>query len=122
VALLAGAGATLNVPLAAGSDDAVYALALETKILPALEAFAPQALVLSAGFDAWKSDPLGGMLVSRAAFADWGRALGSFAAAACAGRVVAVLEGGYDLSVLGDLAVDHLRALDEAAGRPVTSG
>ena len=109
----AGVGATVNVPLAAGSDDAVYAEALEAAILPALEAFAPQALVLSAGFDAWMNDPLGGMRVTRSGFADWGRRLGAFADTACSGRVVAVLEGGYDLQALGDLVVDHLAGLDE---------
>lgn len=108
----AGEGATLNVPLAAGSDDAVYAGVMEESILPALESFAPQALVLSAGFDAWKSDPIGGMRVSRAGFADWGRRLGELATTSCDGRVVAVLEGGYDLAALGELVVAHLRGLE----------
>ena len=109
-----GVGATVNVPLAAGSGDGTYAEALESTILPALEGFGPQLLVLSAGFDAWKDDPLGGMRVTRDGFAAWGRRLGELARRVCDGRVVAVLEGGYDLSALGDLAVDHLLALDAA--------
>lgn len=107
-----GVGATLNVPLPAGSDDEVYTRAIEASILPALQAFAPQVLVLSAGFDAWTNDPLGGMRVSRAGFAEWGRRLGTLAEEHCRGRVVAVLEGGYDLDALPDLVLDHLVALD----------
>jgi len=106
----AGEGFTLNVPLPAGSDDARYASALTDEVLPALEAYAPDLLILSAGFDAWQSDPLGGMRVSDAAFNAWGRALGEFARRRGVG-VLAVLEGGYDLARLGDLAVAHLRGL-----------
>ncbi len=110
----AGSGATLNVPLAAGSGDAEYAAALREQVLPALREFGPQALLLSAGFDAWRGDPLGGMRVSEQGFADWGRLLGELAAEVCGGRVLAVLEGGYDLRALPGLVVGHLRGL--AAG------
>ncbi|MGE5232740.1 MAG: histone deacetylase [Acidobacteriota bacterium] len=112
----AGSGATLNVPLPAGSGDEEYAAALRERILPALREFAPQALLLSAGFDAWRGDPLGGMRVSEQAFEGWGRALGELAGELCDGRVLAVLEGGYDLRALPGLAVAHLRGLATGLG------
>jgi acetoin utilization deacetylase AcuC-like enzyme len=113
----AGEGATLNVPLAAGGADEVYAAALGEQVLPALRAFAPDVLLLSAGFDAWRGDPLGGMAVTEAGFADWGRRLGELAGAVCGGRVMAVLEGGYDVAALPRLVELHLAALagEEAA-------
>jgi acetoin utilization deacetylase AcuC-like enzyme len=95
-----GLGATLNVPLPAGCDDGEYAAAIEGQVLPALRAFAPEALVLSAGFDAWQGDPLGGMRVTAEGFAQWGRWLGELAREQCAGRLVALLEGGYDVAAL----------------------
>lgn len=107
----AGLGATLNVPLAAGSDDDVYREAIETKVLPALEAFAPEVLLLSAGFDAWQRDPLGGMRVTEAAFREWSERLRDLAAHTSQGRILSVLEGGYDLAALPDLVDSHLEGL-----------
>jgi acetoin utilization deacetylase AcuC-like enzyme len=107
----AGRGATLNLPLPAGTGDEGYAAALEGSVLPALRAFAPAVLLVSAGFDAWRRDPLGGMAVTRDGFAHWGRLLGELAAEICAGRLLLVLEGGYDLAVLPDLVVGHLAAI-----------
>ena len=60
----AGRGTTLNVPLPAGTGDEGYAAAIEGTILPALRAFGPETLLVSAGFDAWRGDPLGAMAVS----------------------------------------------------------
>jgi acetoin utilization deacetylase AcuC-like enzyme len=110
----AGEGATLNVPLAAGTGDDGYRAAFD-QVLPALAAFRPDALVLSAGFDAWQDDPLGGMRVSEAGFAEWGRRLGGLADEVCGGRVVALLEGGYDLAALARSAAAHA---EELAGAP----
>ena len=93
----AGVGATLNVPLPAGTGDDGYAAAIEGRVLPALRRFAPDMLLLSAGFDAWMRDPLGGMAVSEQGFARWGEWLRRLAGEVCGGRVLAVLEGGYDL-------------------------
>jgi acetoin utilization deacetylase AcuC-like enzyme len=107
----AGAGATLNVPLPAGTGDDGYAEAIRGRVLPALRRFAPDVLLLSAGFDAWMHDPLGGMAVSEAGFASWGEWLRQLAAEACGGRVLAVLEGGYDLAVLPRLVAAHLQGL-----------
>ena len=95
-----GAGATLNVPLPAGTGDEGYAQAFAERILPALAAFRPDVLLLSAGFDAWRGDPLGGMAVSEEGFASWGRQLAELADQVAQGRLLAVLEGGYDLANL----------------------
>ena len=107
-----GLGATLNVPLPAGCDDGEYAQAIEGTVLPALRAFAPEALVISAGFDAWKNDPLGGMRVSEEGFAQWGRWLGQLAREACSARLVALLEGGYDVPSLPRLVEAFLGSVE----------
>jgi acetoin utilization deacetylase AcuC-like enzyme len=109
----AGEGATLNVPLAAGCGDDEYAAAIEELVLPALEAFAPAALVVSAGFDAWRGDPLGGMRVSADGFRAWSRRLGELARRRCGGRLLAVLEGGYDLGALPELAAAAVAGFEE---------
>jgi acetoin utilization deacetylase AcuC-like enzyme len=107
----AGEGFTLNVPLPAGTGDEGYAEALRGTVLPALRGFAPEALLLSAGFDAWQNDPLGGMRVTEAGFRSWGEWLRELAAEVCGGRVLAVLEGGYDLRNLPLLVEAHLQGL-----------
>ena len=112
----AGEGFTLNVPLPAGTGDEGYAEAIRTQVLPALRRFAPDVLLLSAGFDAWQADPLGGMRVTRDGFRAWGDWCAKLAAELCGGRVLALLEGGYDLRNLSSLVEDHLAGL--AGGRP----
>jgi acetoin utilization deacetylase AcuC-like enzyme len=104
----AGEGFTLNVPLAAGEGDDEWLSALDEVVLPALERFGPELLVVSAGFDAWRGDPLGGMRVDERGFAAMGRRLFDFGAERCAGRAVALLEGGYDLEALPRLAAGFL--------------
>jgi acetoin utilization deacetylase AcuC-like enzyme len=115
----AGRGATLNVPLPAGSGDDVYAAAFAERILPALRGFSPDVLLLSAGFDAWQGDPLGGMRVSEEGFRQWGDRLRELAAEVCGGRVLAVLEGGYDLDALPRLVEAHLEGLTGWIGRGI---
>jgi acetoin utilization deacetylase AcuC-like enzyme len=112
----AGEGFTLNVPLPAGTGDDAYAEAIGERILPALRRFAPDVLILSAGFDAWQHDPLGGMRVTAAGFRQWGEECAKLAAGLCGGRVLALLEGGYDLANLPLLVEAHLEGL--AGGRP----
>ena len=112
----AGEGFTLNVPLPAGTGDERYAEAIQGTVLPALRRFAPDALLLSAGFDAWQSDPLGGMRVTEEGFRSWGNWLRELAAEVCGGRVLAVLEGGYDLRSLPRLVEANLEGL--AGGKP----
>jgi acetoin utilization deacetylase AcuC-like enzyme len=107
----AGVSATLNVPLPAGSGDDVYARVIDEQVAPAIEAFAPDAIVVSAGFDAWAGDPLGGMRVTAAGFRRWGAVLGELADRRCGGRLLSVLEGGYDLDALPGLVESYLAGL-----------
>jgi acetoin utilization deacetylase AcuC-like enzyme len=91
-------GNVVNVPLPAGSGDAEYAEAFAAKVEPAVSAFEPELLLVSAGFDAHEADPLAGMRVTAAGFRDL--------AARCARlapRIGAVLEGGYNVATLPDL-------------------
>jgi acetoin utilization deacetylase AcuC-like enzyme len=110
----AGQGATLNVPLPAGTGDDGYGMALEERVLPALRAFAPDVLVVSAGFDVWRADPLGGMAVTESGFAQWGARLAALADEVSAGRLLTVLEGGYDLDNLPRLVECYLRGASGA--------
>ena len=112
----AGAGATLNLPLARGAGDERYAEAFRDGVLPALEAFAPEVLLVSAGFDAWRGDPIGGMEVSAEGYRDWGRWLGESAAKHCGGRLISVLEGGYDIGALPELVSAYLDGVAETMG------
>jgi acetoin utilization deacetylase AcuC-like enzyme len=118
-----GEGFTINVPMAAGCGDADYALVFDEIILPVLRQFAPEMLLVSAGFDAHERDPLASMKVTTAGFRRMVDALWSLASEACEGRLVAVTEGGYDLQALGqglDQTVEVLagpaRALAPARG------
>jgi acetoin utilization deacetylase AcuC-like enzyme len=108
-----GRGATLNVPLPAGTGDEGYEEAIRDRVIPALEAFGPDALLVSAGFDAWRGDPLAGMQVSEDGFAAWGRWLGELAGRVCGGRMLGVLEGGYDLAAVPRLVAAFLAGAEE---------
>ncbi|MBL7223685.1 MAG: SUMF1/EgtB/PvdO family nonheme iron enzyme [Candidatus Brocadiae bacterium] len=108
-----GLGTTLNVPVAAGSGDAVFVRAFEEKLLPAAIAFQPDFVLISAGFDAHKSDPLGGCALTAAGYARLTRIVKAIAERCCKGRLVSVLEGGYNLDALADSVEAHLRALME---------
>jgi len=104
----------VNVPLAAGSGGAAAKEAFDKHWLPALESFKPQMIFISAGFDAHKEDLLGGMALVEADYTWMTRELMQVAARHSQGRVVSMLEGGYNLSALGRSAVAHVRALSEA--------
>jgi len=95
-----GTGYTVNVPLSAGGGDDVYAAAFERVVLPVVEAYAPELVLVSAGFDAAARDPLAQMEVSTPAFGWMARALSRIADATAKGRMALVLEGGYDLVTL----------------------
>jgi len=109
----------INIPLAAGSGGAAAKKAVETHWLPALENFKPQMIFISAGFDAHKEDLLGGMALVEADYAWMTRELKQVAARHSEGRIVSMLEGGYNLSALGRSAVAHVRALTEASPNQV---
>jgi acetoin utilization deacetylase AcuC-like enzyme len=104
----------INVPLAAGSGGAAAKKAIETQWLPALDAFKPQMIFISAGFDAHREDLLGGMALIEADYAWMTRELKDLASRHAEGRIVSMLEGGYNLSALGRSAVAHVRVLAEA--------
>jgi acetoin utilization deacetylase AcuC-like enzyme len=106
-----GRGNVVNAPLAAGSDGRVFRRAFETRILPALDAFAPDLLLVSAGFDAHRADPLAGLELEEADFAWVTARLMEAAARHCGGKLVSALEGGYDLKALAGSAAAHLQAL-----------
>jgi acetoin utilization deacetylase AcuC-like enzyme len=95
-----GRGYTVNVPLVAGSGDAEYARAFERIVLPVVESYAPDLLLVSAGFDASARDPLAQMELSANAFGWMARELARATAASTKGRMALVLEGGYDLVAL----------------------
>ncbi len=96
----AGVGYTLNCPLEAGATDADHALLWNEVIDPAIEAFSPDLVVVSAGFDGHADDPLGSQRMTTAGFRAWLSAIRARAAATCAGRLAVVSEGGYDLRAL----------------------
>ncbi len=95
-----GKGTTFNVPIAAGADDDDYRHAIGDEILPAVERYTPQIILVSAGFDAHKLDPLGGMRMTTDGFRWIMRAIIDLANEVCDGKVAATLEGGYDLRAL----------------------
>ncbi len=96
----AGAGFTVNVPMEAGCMDGDYRLVFEQIVEPIVTQFAPDIVLVSAGFDAHERDPLGGMRVTTPAFGAMTMALRRLADACCAGRLILVSEGGYDLKAL----------------------
>lgn len=97
-----GTGYTLNVPMLPGGDDQAYREAFTEKVLPKLDAYQPQAMLVSAGFDAADADPLANMRVTPAGFKWMAEELLAVAEKHCDRRFVATLEGGYDLGRLGE--------------------
>jgi acetoin utilization deacetylase AcuC-like enzyme len=106
-----GEGTTVNCPLARGAGNADYLKSWRGRILPALEGFEPELLLISAGFDADARDPLGGHEVTASGFEQLSGEIIEWARGACLGRVVSVLEGGYDLEALGENARLHVETL-----------
>ena len=101
----------VNAPLRAGDGGTEFRQAMETVILPRLREFAPDLLIISAGFDAHARDPLANLNFAEADY-DWAtRKLMEIAQASANGRVVSVLEGGYDLQGLSNSAAVHVAAL-----------
>ena len=108
-----GEGFTRNIPMAGGAGDSEYLAKIEEEIIPLMREFAPQAILVSAGFDAFRADPLGGMKVTERAFAEMTRRVTEVADEFCDGRVLSLLEGGYDLEGLALCSAAHLTALSE---------
>jgi acetoin utilization deacetylase AcuC-like enzyme len=95
-----GAGYTVNVPLEAGATDGDFAEVFKAIVMPVIDQFRPELVMISAGFDAHERDPLARMRLSTYGYATLTRALCEAADRHCHGRVVAVTEGGYDLTAL----------------------
>ncbi len=111
-----GEGLTVNLPLSAGAGDADYDLVFRAAVLPVLEAFSPELVLVSAGYDAHQRDPLGGMAVSTDGYLRLTRRLCQFAHEHCDGRLVAVTEGGYDLTALEQCLSGLLEVASEPPG------
>ncbi len=103
-----GEGCTLNSPLAPGTGDEGFLAALSDELAPAAESFRPDFVLVSAGFDAHRRDPLAQLTVSTEAYAEATRIVCDLAEATAGGRIVSVLEGGYDLDALAECVTAHL--------------
>ena len=108
-----GLGFTRNVPLAAGGGDAEYKKAFLEELKPAAAAFQPDFVLVSAGFDSAKGDLLGRMKLTPEGFAELTRIVKGIAVQYCQGRLVTILEGGYNLESLAASAEAHVRVLTE---------
>ncbi len=108
-------GNVLNVPLPAGTSDRAFLGAWEKKIGPALDAFKPELLLVSAGFDAHEDDPLAGLDVTTDGYRELARMIRAWSTAHSDGRSVWALEGGYNLQALGDSVVACLEVLHDQA-------
>lgn len=106
-------GQICNMPLPAGASGQVFRAGMLAKILPALDAFKPELILVSAGFDAHARDPLANLNLTEADFAWVTERLCDIADRHCAGRIVSTLEGGYDLAALSASAAAHVRVLME---------
>ncbi|MCK4548153.1 MAG: histone deacetylase [Candidatus Eisenbacteria sp.] len=104
-------GFTLNVPLPAGSGDDAYIEALKEEILPRAREFKPGFVLISAGFDAHRMDPLAGMELTDDGYRGMTRMLCELAEETAGGRVVSFLEGGYDLSAMPRSVAAHIEEL-----------
>ncbi|MCX5661195.1 MAG: histone deacetylase [Planctomycetota bacterium] len=111
-----GAGFTLNLPVLPGQGDDEYRRLFHTKVVPALDAYRPQAVILSAGFDACRGDPLARIELTPQGLQWMTRQLKGVAERWGRGRLVSVLEGGYSLRNLAECAALHVEALLEPEG------
>jgi acetoin utilization deacetylase AcuC-like enzyme len=109
----AGAGFTINVPLPSGSGDEEAHAAFTGQLLPRAAAFKPELVLISAGFDAHQDDPLAGLAWTESGYAALTKLVRQVADATAGGRIVSMLEGGYNLESLGSSVDAHLLALLE---------
>ena len=110
-----GVGNVLNCPLPDGAGSKAFRDVMKQVVLPRVDAFAPQLIIISAGFDAHSDDPLAGMNLVEGDFTWVTEKLCDLADRHCEGRVVSSLEGGYDLSALGASAAAHVNVLKDRA-------
>ncbi|MDQ6735000.1 MAG: histone deacetylase [Nitrospirota bacterium] len=106
-----GVGATINVPMNAGEGDDTYREVFQKVLMPAADTFQPDFVIVSAGFDAHKDDPLASMGLTEEGYADLTRMVVSIAKRHSQGRLLSCLEGGYNLQALSASVERHLLAL-----------
>lgn len=106
-----GLGANLNLPMRAYSGDSDYLDAIENKLVPAIQKFNPDLIIISAGFDAHENDPLAQVELSTDCYGKMTQQLLEAAKDVCQGRIISMLEGGYDYSALGDSVQLHIENL-----------
>ena len=111
-----GKGSTVNIPLSAGANDATYGAAFHEVVEPVLHDFAPELIIVSAGFDAHERDPLASMRVSSKGYGMMARSIARAASASAKHRVAVLLEGGYDLGALEDSLFETLCAFSKSDG------
>ncbi len=109
----AGEGYTINIPLPAGCADAEYLRVFQEVVVPAAKEFEPEWILVSAGFDPHRRDPLGGMEVTEAGFAGMARLLLRLADQYAGGKIAFLLEGGYDLAALQNSVAAVLETLQQ---------
>jgi len=107
----AGRGYTLNIPFEQGLGDAAYLRGVEDVIVGAIDLYEPHVILLSSGFDAHRRDPLGGMRVTEQAYGEITRRIAEAADRHTGGRVLSLLEGGYDMEGLAASVSEHVHAL-----------
>jgi acetoin utilization deacetylase AcuC-like enzyme len=107
----------VNIPLPPGTDGKRFLAIARDAILPKIDSFAPELILISAGFDAHRDDPLAQLAFDEGDFNGITKELLTLAARHCRGRVVSTLEGGYDLAALAASAGAHVEALMSAAGK-----
>lgn len=111
-----GRGTTLNCPMRAGANDSAYERAFMEQILPALDLYRPEAVIISAGFDAHRDDPLADIELSTACYGWMTTRVLEVADKHAGGRVISMLEGGYNLNRLAECVATHLAVLNGQAG------
>ena len=107
----AGEGFTINVPMEAGEGDDDYRAVFQKVLVPAADAFKPELVIISAGFDAHRDDPLASMGLTEEGYADLTSIVAGIATRHCRGRLLSSLEGGYNLTALAASVERHIRAL-----------
>jgi len=106
-----GLGSTLNFPLNAFTGDSVYLDTIKNKLIPEIQSFRPDLIIISAGFDAHKDDPLAQMEVSSACYGEMTSLILKAAKEVCEGRLLSMLEGGYNQAALADSVLEHINVL-----------
>lgn len=107
----AGEGFTINVPMEAGESDDEYRAVFDKALVPAADAFKPEFVIISAGFDAHKDDPLASMGLTEAGYADLTGIVAGIAQRHAKGRILSSLEGGYNLTALAASVDTHIQGL-----------